>query len=218
MKPIFLIIAFPLCCFFQSCNDSQCVRGTGPTNEYEIDVAEFDKISLIGIMTLNVTQGSEQKVTIISEPEIFGELTYIVNNQHLKFDFDADCIDTDFGVQVNITVPDINYVSIEGEGKVTSVGDLTLDQLKIEIYGAGDVNLSGSANQISYLVEGTGEVDNFDISTASTFIDVQGAGNLNVTCSEQLNIEVEGSANVAYKGTPQITQEVSGILNITKAN
>ncbi|MFY0625987.1 MAG: DUF2807 domain-containing protein [Reichenbachiella sp.] len=218
MKQVLSIITIPFLLFIQSCNDGSCVEGTGSPSEYEISVNDFSKISLIGIMDLKITQGNEQKVIIVAETEIFDELIYGVNNQHLKFDFDSDCINTDFGVEVRITVPDIRYISIEGNGGVTSSNDLSLDRLEIEVFGIGEVKLTGSANQIEYDVEGSLEVENFDFITASTYIDIEGSGDLEVSCTEILNIEVEGSANVAYKGEPQISQNVNGSLNLTNAN
>ena len=217
MKYTLLIMAIPFLILSQSCYDD-CVEGTGQTQEYEITVNDFKSIALVVLMNLEVMQGSEQAVSITAQSEIFSELIYSVSNQHLSFDFKSDCISSDLGILVKITVPDIERISIEGDGEVQSMGDLTLTNLEIDVSGIGRLELAGEVNHVDYVVEGTLEAENFDLLSTFTSIDVQGLAEMEISCSDRLDIAVEGSADIAYKGQPQISQDVQGTLNLVNAN
>ena len=157
-------------------------------------------------------------MSITAQSEIFSELIYSVSNQHLSFDFKSDCISSDLGILVKITVPDIERISIEGDGEVQSMGDLTLTNLEIDVSGIGRLELAGEVNHVDYVVEGTLEAENFDLLSTFTSIDVQGLAEMEISCSDRLDIAVEGSADIAYKGQPQISQDVQGTLNLVNAN
>ncbi|MFY0624981.1 MAG: DUF2807 domain-containing protein [Reichenbachiella sp.] len=220
MKNALLIITLFAITFFTACEEDLCLQGSGTINEYPLNVNIFSGISLLGPINLKVQQGNAQVVTVEAEPEMYSELTYRVNNEILEIGYEGnvECFDTDFGVTVNVTVPDISYISVNGISEIESVGDLNVETLNLAISGKADVTLTGSTNAQNIDLSGELIAHNFELEVKGLSLDISGLANMEVSCINTLDIEVSGSANIDYKGSPQITQNVSGSLNLTDKN
>jgi hypothetical protein len=165
-------------------------------------------------------QGEPQEVVVVAEPEIYQELTSRINNGVLEIGFENNvrCFETELGVWVNITTPNINRVNVTGVSEIISEGDLDLDQLEINVSGTCDVSFTGNvANQI-LISSGVLNVNNFNVESSTTNIDISGTANISVFCTNNLDIRVSGAATVSYKGNPTITQNVSGVLDLIDSN
>ena len=217
------LLVITVCSMFilQGCNDEDlCLVGSGTVNEYQIGVEDFENVSLFGPINLRIKQGSEVAVSIDAEPETFNALSYEVKNETLEIGFEENvsCFETDHGVWVNITVPNIKKIYQSGVSEIISDGNLTLAALQLNISGTADVSLTGQVGEQYIISSGVINVENFNFQTTNTEIDISGAADIEISCSGNLDIEVDGSAKVAYKGNPTISQEVSGELNLINAN
>ena len=203
------------------CNEEDlCLKGSGTVNEYPLSLTNFDEISIFGPVNLRLSQGSEIAVSIDAEPEIFSELSYEVKNGVLEVGFkqNVSCFDTDHGVWVNATVPDLQTIYQAGVSEIISDGDLNFDQLDLYVSGTAEVMLSGQADTHKIVSSGVINTNNFDFVTRNTSVDISGAAELELTCSDKLDIKVEGSATIYYKGNPEITNNSSGSLQLIDSN
>lgn len=204
--------------FLQSCDeDRTCLHGGGTVNSYELSLASFNRVSLHGPINLRISQGDEQSITIVAEPELYIPLEHKVENQQLIVGYDdINCFDTDHGVWVNITVPDLTEIYSEGKNSILSEGQLDLDKLTINTSGSSTVELSGQITIQEFNSDGTITVNNLNLLTQRTNVNMVGSGDINISCSEVLDIDVEGLAKIAYIGDPSITQKVEGSLSLSK--
>ena len=217
------LLVITVCSMFilQGCNDEDlCLVGSGTVNEYQIGVEDFENVSLFGPINLRIKQGSEVAVSIDAEPETFNALSYEVKNETLEIGFEENvsCFETDHGVWVNITVPNIKKIYQSGVSEIISDGNLTLAALQLNISGTADVSLTGQVGEQYIISSGVINVENFNFQTTNTEIDISGAADIEISCSGNLDIDVDGSAKISYKGTPTISQDVSGELNLINAN
>lgn len=217
------LLIITVCSIFilQGCNEDElCLIGSGTVQEYEIGVDDFDQISLIGPINLRITQGPEIEVIVDAEPEMFNALSYEVKNESLEIGFkeNVTCFETDLGVWVNITVPNIEAIYQSGVSDIISDDDLSLTDLKLNISGTANVSLSGQVGNQSIISSGVVNVENFDLLSTNTDIDISGTADIELSCSDKLDIKVDGSAKLAYKGAPTISQNVSGELDLINAN
>lgn len=206
---------------FMSCSqDDHCLIGSGNVNNYELDLSEFNSISLSGPINLRIKQGSEQHINVIAEPEMFRPLEYKVSNGNLKIGYNGNvtCFETDYGVWVEIVVPNLTGVSISGISEVFSIGNLDLQNLKIEVSGKAFFELSGQLEDQIIISSGEIKIKNFNFKSETTSISIDGAGNLEVNCNDELEIDVRGKAVLKYKGHPTIDQRVSGSLELIESN
>ena len=217
-----LIAILPLT--FIACNDDDndealCLRGGGNVMEYELNVANFSRIALIGPVDLLITQGSEQGVVVRAEPELFEPLQYSVSGDLFQIGYEnVRCFETDFGVEVQVTIADLKEVLVSGASKIRSEGELEFEEIEFDVAGTGDISITGSIDDVKYESAGSVVVKNFGLETANTTIEVAGAGEFEVLVNENLDITVSGAATINYKGNPTINQNVSGSLNLNDAN
>ncbi len=220
MKYLSIISTFVLL-FSQGCNEeSLCLTGSGPVNEYELTMPDFEHVSLLGPINLRIKQGAKTTVMVEAESDIFSYMSYETKNETLKIGFKDNirCFETDYGVWVNVTVPDLKSIYSSGISDIISDGDINFAQLELNISGTANIELTGKVAKQTIRTSGSVKVENFQLLTELTEIDISGSGDLEVSCSSELNIDVDGAATIAYIGSPSISQRSSGTLNLINAN
>ena len=209
---------------FQSCglDDDQglCLIGSGVYNDYTIELDPFNEIVLFGPVDLNIVQDEQQQVTINAEPEIFDYISYEVVNQRLEIGIkeNLDCFESEEGVMIRVTVPDIESIFALGLSDINAIGNLDLDKLRIDIQGGANIILRGTVEEQIIDVSGEVRLYNFDLLTDITKIIVNGAAEIEVSCESILDIQVTGVATISYKGRPQISRTGTGNINLIDSN
>lgn len=202
-----------------ACEEPLCLTGSGQTAQYDLELADFDKISVSGPVNLNLSQGNEQQVSVVAEPEMFAALEYDVRNGRLEIGYDnVRCWNTNQGVSINVRVPSVSDLTFDGAGTIRSIGDLQLPELGMRTSGDVKIDLSGNCTFLYINSDGTLEANNYGLETEKATIDIQGSAIMELSCSQSLDIDVQGSAKISYKGQPAIRQKVSGDLDLINAN
>ena len=201
---ILSFIVFTGCIFNDDddcCNDNnKTVTGEGPLVTHVVNLPAFHNISNTGVMHLEVTKGSEQKVTIQAQDNIFEVLTFEVKNGTLT-------ISTEDNVNVNTD-----------KGLY---GDLVITQSceSINLVGTGNITLHGEKqNTLNINVVGTGNVKAFDQEVDNCVINSTGTGNCEVWVNQNLSVTLTGIGSVYYKGNPSISQSIIGLGKIVDSN
>lgn len=221
MKNSFYVITVFILFIFTACSEENlCLIGSGKVEHYELSTDSFNEISLIGPVNLSVKQGQTLSVDVDAEPEIFSELTYTVKNGLLEIGFEENitCFETDLGVWVNVTLPNITAIYQSGVSEIISEGDLDVPQLDLSISGTADVTLLGQVDNQFIESSGVLVARNFNFQSKNVRLDISGIADVEILCSDKLDLEVEGSAKVLYKGKPLISQDISGELELVDAN
>ncbi len=215
-----IVLVCPILFLFSCEDEDLCLIGNGTAYDYELNVDDFEKIKLSGPVNLALSQGEDVSVTVIAEPEIFDEIDYSVRNNQLKIGFENNvrCFETELGVWVHVTLPDLQEVSVSGTSTIISEDDLNLDKLKLKIDGTGDITLNGSVESQVIKISGSANINNIDFSSNRTEILVDGSADVDVAVSSHLEIEVNGGANIRYSGQPEIDKNVSGNLTLSRIN
>lgn len=207
--------------FLQSCDkDDLCLKGSGKINNYPIQVTEFNSVSLSGPVNLRVEHGAQFEVSVDAEPEMFAYVDYSVSGGVLDIGIKRNvrCFETVHGVWVNVTVPDLRYVYVNGDSEILSVNELNLERLKIDVSGVADLNMRGHVKDFILESDGITKGNNLNFLTDTTNLDIAGAANIGLSCTDKMHIKVNGSAVVRYSGDPAITQDVSGALELIKVD
>jgi hypothetical protein len=119
------------------------------------------------------------------------------------------------GVNVKITMPALEGVSVSGSGDI-QVSGLKAGELEARVTGSGDVTLKGSAERLRAEVTGSGDVHAADLSTKSARVKVTGSGDVTVRVTAELDATVTGSGDVHYYGhPPEVRKHVTGSGDIT---
>ncbi|MCK9150825.1 head GIN domain-containing protein [Methanobacterium alcaliphilum] len=219
---------------------SGCI-GTGGTGSGNVinetkTVNGFDQVSLNGIGTLIITQGSEESLTIEAEDNIIPHIQTKVDDNKLEIYYDNITPSPTKSVLFHITLRDLGSVEMSGAGKLNSTNiktkDLTLriegagegeitnlnaDNIKINIIGAGNLKLSGNVDNQTININGAGEYNAPALTSKITSITINGFGKGTVNVSTILNAVINGGGSINYFGNPKVNQEINGAGTVNKA-
>ncbi len=207
--------------------------GNGVPKLSNRDVTGFHEISVNGSMTVDITGGEPQRVTIRGDENLVALV-------HAELHGDTLAIWTEGNIQptqpivVTIRAPDLHGVDVQGSGKVSvkhitgsdfavassgsatiSLDDMTLSKgLSVAASGSGHIVAKGHASDVSIASKGSADVDTLGIVANNVSLDVSGSGDFKVHASGQLSIGASGSARIAYRGAPKLSVEQSGSASV----
>ncbi|HKI87898.1 MAG TPA: head GIN domain-containing protein [Draconibacterium sp.] len=208
----------------------------------ERDVPSFSEIALRIPGKLYVKQGNTQSVKIEAKSSTLEDIITEVKDRKLTIRFKSkNYFFQSFNpgkIEILITVPEIDGLSVSGSGDiiaegeintrildlaVSGSGDIVLDDLKADrvksaISGSGDIIIKdgGEATDLSVAISGSGDVKAGGFEAKDVAVRIAGSGNCTVTANRSLKARVAGSGNVYYKGNPNIDSSVAGSGRVKK--
>ncbi|WP_335644019.1 head GIN domain-containing protein [Maribacter arcticus] len=212
---------------FNSCdseNAADCFQDTGEIIRNEVEVQEFEKITVFENVTLVIKQGDTQKVEIETGENLRNEVDAVVEDGRLLLTDTNDCnYVRAYGTTiVYVTTPNLTEIRSSTGFPIRSEGVLSFDRLNLlsESFSNpeaettdGEFNLDLDMTSLSITVNGIayfnlrGNVENLNINIA--------AGDSRIEAEElvaqNVNINHRGSNDVLIK--PQL--KISGVLRGT---
>lgn len=212
-----------------------CEKGEGPEVERVLDMPEFTGVKLSCEAKVFITQGDTFKVVAYGEDNVIDELGLDVQDDIWDIEFD-DCM-RDYDLEIYITMPDIEYLSIAGSGEIRGENFFTVDDIVLrisgsggiclglyseevdgKISGSGEMELEGEAEQLEFQISGSGDLKAFNMPVEKADIKISGSGDASVHVLEVLDVDISGSGNVYYKGFPVVNSHISGSGDIVDSN
>lgn len=213
-----------------------CVRGTGPIVSQEFILPPVYGVIVSLPANVYVTQGPEQEIIVEGEGNILDEINLNVRNGIWEIETRRCVRDVD-NLQVFITLPIIEELSILGSGNIVSenfldVHDLFLsipgsgnidlgvnaDDIETSITGSGDILLEGSADHVKIDILGSGNYRGYDLDAASADVRITGSGNVWARVADYLRVRISGSGTVRYRGHPDVDVSISGSGRVVDDN
>jgi hypothetical protein len=207
------------------------------------DVSDFDRIEFVGRGEVTLRQGSNPHVRLeASDEEDLRRFSIELRGNTLRVIYDHDDDDwLDLAPKINatITYPELRQLRITGLAQLTSPDRINSDRFKLEVEGMGNIrlnlavasldiasagtaniNLSGSAEEVSIVNDGTGTIDAFDLVSQEADVEVNGTGLIRINTQKRLRAEANGfGASVKYRGNPKDTNfDTSGFASIKADN
>jgi len=218
MKNTFVLLLFTLSLFAMSCSDETIVGSGNPVSE-ERNGLVFSKLSSLGTFEVDITIGSNHTLEVTADDNVIEHVVTEIINNELRIYLD-DTYDSYQSVDlaVRIEVPEIDAIDNLGAGNISVEGITGNNEMDIVNTGSGNISLEGSAPKFYIDNEGSGNVNAFDFVVNECDVNLEGSGNLEITCTDLLDVRILGSGNVYYKGNPEINADVSGSGNVIDAN
>jgi hypothetical protein len=218
---------------------SQCglnfKRGNGDIDTTEYEVADFQKIYVGGNYELKLIPAKQCRVVIETDENLLRyinvehyENTLNINNVHnLK---------SSRGIFVEVYYKSIEYINSTGTSKIGHEGIIEIDELdinlsgagaieldintrlvKVEMSGAGVIILSGITERQESHISGAGGLMAEDLKSRECEIHLGGIGGANVYVTEKLEASITGIGGIQYAGNPQlIEKQITGLGKITR--
>lgn len=209
---------------------------TAKADEETREVPSFSEISIRIPAQVYVEQGEKQSVELVAKSSTLEEIITEVKGRELIIRFAAkNYVFKSFTpgkIEVYITVPEINALSLSGSGDlindgpivsrildltVSGSGDILLDDLKADrvkasVSGSGNIKVAGDgvADDLSINLSGSGNFKGINFESTDVKVKVVGSGSADVFAVKNLNVRIAGSGNVTYQGNPLIDQGIAG--------
>lgn len=214
------------------------VKGNGSISSTERSVSSFKNVDVSGAIELYVAQGDTKPVKIETDENL---LQYIEveqeGNRIIIKSRDGYNLRPTNKIKVYVTSPVYNDIDVSGASNINGAGRITnTEAMKMDVSGAGDINMEINAPSISADISGAGAVNlkgetkTFDLTltgagkahcyellSETTKVDISGAGDADVFASVKLDAQVSGAGSVTYKGgATNVAQQVSGAGSVKK--
>lgn len=213
------------------------IKGSGTLESEERSLGPLHSVSMRMPGTIELTYGEEQSLTVTADDNILQYIDTEDSSGTLIIRVKAGSAVSEYELTVEATLTELRSVTSYSPGIITGTnrfagdainavlagaGPITLDveaqALSTVLSGAGQLALSGTAIIHSTVLSGVGSIEAFDLSTVTTSVVHEGAGNVKVRASDLLTVVLTGAGSVYYKGQPVIESTDTGPGSIVDAN
>jgi hypothetical protein len=213
---------------------------SGPVATEERPVSDFTAVEVHGSGTLIITQGPAPSLVVEAKRRVLDRVTATVSGGTLTLDCDSRwytpwALSRDDHVTYRLTVVGLTKIAAHGSTDIQAQGTLVTDQLELSASGSSDValelkvqtlsvrtsgsadaTLSGTADVLSFTSTGSASLYSRDLQSRVATIDCSGSADVEVSVSEQLNVNISGSGDVSYAGDPEVNSSITGSGDIER--
>ncbi|MBO2545550.1 head GIN domain-containing protein [Salegentibacter sp. BDJ18] len=204
---------------------SETIKGNGEMTSEKRSTGDYDEISLVGSMDVELVSGTEGNLTVEAESKLQEYITTEVSGGTLKISVEKGYNlkpSRSNGIKVTVPFKDLAAVEVTGSGdlwnsstitarnfstKLTGSGDIKLDlaveNLEGAVTGSGDILLSGKARDFNCKVTGSGDFKAYGLKAENVEATVMGSGDIQISANKKLKAKVMGSGDIKYKGNPE---------------
>jgi hypothetical protein len=209
-------------------------RTGGPVATETRQIPNFSAVDVRGAGTLIITQGSAPSLVVEASRDVLDRLKTTVSGSVLTLDPGGSWTRPwtfwqDGHVTYRLTVTDLTKIEARGSANIQMQQTLTADELElstsgssdvtlvlkvqtlsVRTTGSGDVTLSGLADVLTFTSSGSSDLRSRGLQSRVATIKCSGSSDVEVSASEQLNVEISGSGDVSYAGNPKVNSSISG--------
>lgn len=205
----------------------------------EIIIPEpFTELTVKGYTELELIQADDYRIEITSEIDDVEEL---ISQRGDKLEIDAGktlskILNNKGLLKVKVFAPMVSELNISGSSEAlikNYKGDeltidvdgacecdftIDVDAFELDLSGATEVKLEGTANKALIDMKGASELNALLFEVGDMTIEMAGACEANVNVNSKLTAELDGLSELTYKGSPEILSDVSGFSSIKPTN
>jgi len=217
-KALLLSLLMVLVTIVISCREDDSawfpVTGKGEILKQERVISSFTKVkSRIG-GNVFIRKANSQQIFLSAQENLLPLLETEVVNGTLFISFGSHVIKSDSTISVYISSPEITGMTLTGSGSMTT--DFGIPSVSLE--GFGTIKCSGTTDQVSAKISGSGMVDLAEMAVKRADIDIPGNGNVSLHVTESLNVTIPGMGTVYYQGKPVIEENIRGVGQVIERN
>lgn len=233
-----LILSAVLVFVLTSCHEiNNSIKGKGERITKVFEPGSFEELYLEGAYKVTLEKSSEEKIVIEAEENLIEHLEIDIRNDKLHIS-SHDFLYSDDGIEIAVFYKNLDELNIDGactiEGfdilkadlfriEMGGAGtvDLELDvrELEMDISGAGAVKLKGFAGDATVNMSGAGGLSAYKLITERCKIDISGVGSADIHVENELYASIGGLGGINYRGNPELKRSsVSGLGKIERVD
>jgi hypothetical protein len=202
----------------------------------EINLSNFDQLSMGSAYSIHVKQGNEFRITVTGELNDVDDLEVTVSrsgvleiryrntwrNRRDRMDIDIvmpDLVAVDFSGASVSTIrgfEDLPSVGLRLSGASKSFFVGLSDRLNLDLSGASELNLEGEGGLLTGTLSGASQLFAFSLPVNEADLNLSGASRARVWATSLLKVDASGASNVRYRGNPTVDQRLSGGSTLTR--
>lgn len=238
---LLITVISALLCLYSSCrylsdNDHNSVAGSGVVIEEIRDVAAFHSVETRGSCNVYFVKGAVQELRLVGEDNILALISTWVRHDGTLIIEPTKSYSSNSELKAYISMQDIRGFRILGAGNVRGESAFSCDGIKLDIIGAGNIDigirtdnisstisgtgnirLAGRADYHSINVAGAGQLKASELETSISDVQVSGVGNCYIFVRDVLNVRLTGAGDVYYSGSPsEINVQITGSGQVIK--
>lgn len=213
--------------------------GSGKLVTESRDVGDFTSVELDYPAQVFVTQGSSTSVKIEAEDNLLPGLQTRVRGDTLEIFYRVESgkrVNPTKPVKIMLVVKDLESVNLSSAGElslegietealdlsVSGAGNLKLNDvvvmndLSVNLSGAGNVTASGEADHFRLDISGFGNYNGKELHSMTADVNLSGAGSATVWVDDMLDATISGAGSVSYYGSPNVTKQISGVGGVNR--
>ncbi len=191
------------------------VRGNGRMKDQTRNIEEFSRIDAGGSFSIKVYVGKEPSLKIYAEENLLQYIKTSVKGSTLYIDTKKN-LNPKKEIEFRITTPGLTSLDVSGANNVEVV-NINEREFSVNLSGAGNVDLKGTADKFRAELSGAGNIDAKELKANDVVISVSGAASADVFAKQVLDASVSGVGSIDYYGNPEKTRtNVSGVGSISR--
>lgn len=182
------------------------------------NLQDFTKIELNTSADMNIVVGDDFSIRMTGDDERMEKTVLEIKGKTLEIKEEDENRnrfnwDRDQEMKIEITMPDITAMKINGSGDVIISG-VDNEELELKINGSGDMDVEGRSQQMDIGINGSGDIRMDEVSGKDVEVSINGSGDVEFnggTC-ETMQIDINGSGDVEAKDLKcvDVNVDVSG--------
>ncbi len=200
MKPylsLLLIVLFFLPSLACGAITTRSIDGSGKLETQEIDVSNFDGVTLDGFGDVFIGQGDSESLTVQTDDNLMPLLDIKVIGRQLILGIKPNLnINPSRSITYNLTVKNLTAIALKGSGNFR-VETVQSQNMAISLFGSGDINIKGlDTDSLSMDLSGSGNITIGNIAAKTIDTSVKGSGDIKLDGkSETQTVAISGSGN-----------------------
>lgn len=202
-------------------------------------VTDFTRVRVEGPYAVTLTTGGAPYARAVGSQRALDRVSLKVEGRTLVIRVDRSAWggsgDEQAGpVAINVGTHDLEQALLVGPGSLaidrvrgltfalssfgagaTSVGDVTVDRLRLSLEGSGSLRVSGTAKQLDVSLNGPGLVDVAGLTAKDAVLSAMGPASLRARVTNAARINATGTATITLDGGAACTSKVSGSAVVT---
>lgn len=213
---ILISITF-ICMLFIGCSKDRLTANGDQTTETRFP-GEFTGLNTGGSNRIYVEHGPTFKVELKGSANLLSSFKTKIMSGTLYLGYENVSVKQD-DVEVYITLPKLQKVSISGASDVNLEGSFTAtDYFNLSISGSGKILAEDAfeSAELNIDISGKGKADLQKITCRKAEVNISGKGDASITVLQKLKARISGSGRIFYNGDPTVDAEVSGSGQVVK--
>ena len=194
-------------------NDGDVTHGSGLATTELRELAPFAAVELAGANAVTVRVGPTQSVAVTGDDNLMDRVTTTVRSGSLLID-DHGTFTTEAPMNVAVSVPSLDRVTLSGSGTVTVEG-VTSTDFTADLSGTGTLEVAGSVDRVTAVLSGFGTVALHGLVAKTPSHVLEGTGDVSIHATSSLDAALTGVGSITYVGSPSVTAHNTGTGSIT---